>query len=310
MSPRADAALHGALAVLAIALAIHASSDPRNETVGSVEVLDCHVDAVEYRSERRDVDLGREGDRVWIRVARRPEGETAVERRFVGGEDAETYIDALTPLVARRSLGALEGDALVDVGLHEPEGLLTLKCGDDEHAFDVGGRAYGTGDRYIRRDGGDEVLLVPSTLVRALATAEVRLMQQRLHRFDYREASRARVEATQSWMLEHRNRRSHDAAWIDASDPETRRRDLDRFMRALSQLSVREYLEQDPELGERIVRVELSDREELGWVEVHRGPDALTWYARSEETNGWVTLIPSSGSGLLRALEAVTDASP
>lgn len=304
MSPRVDATVHAVLAVLAIIVAVSASSEPRHDAPGGVELLDCRVDGVQYRSERRDVDLTLEDERVRIRVARRPEGEAASEKRFVGGADAEAYLEALTPLVARRSLGELRGEALDDVGLREPEGTLTLLCGDDARRFDVGGRAYGTGDRYLRREGEREVWLVPSSLIRALATAEVRLMQQRLHRFDFVEASRATIETADSrWELEHRNRRAHDAAWIDASQPETRRRDLDRVMRALSQLSVREYLEEDPEPGERLVRVELHDRERLGWVEVHRGPDALTWYARSEETEGWVTLIPSSGSGLARALE-------
>lgn len=308
MSPRVDALVHGVLAVLAIVVAIDASSEPRADAPGGVELLDCRVDGVQYRSERRDVDLSLEGERVRIRVARRPEGEAASEKRFVGGEDAESYLQALTPLIARRSLGELEGDALDDVGLREPEGTLTLLCGDESHAFDVGGRAYGSGDRSIRREGDREVWLVPSTLVRALATAEVRLMQQRLHRFDFVDASRATIETPDArWVLEHRNRRAHDAAWIDSARPETRRRDLDRVMRALSQLSVREYLDGDPELGDRLVRVELSDGDVLGWIEVHRGPDALTWFARSEESEGWVTLIPSSGSGLARALERIAN---
>ena len=305
MSPRADAAVHGALALLAIAFAATGAA-PRVDSSEGVTVLECTVDAVRWRSAQRDVDVVREGERARIRVARRPENEAAVETSFIGGEDADAYLDALTPLVAQRSLGELEGDALEDVGLSPPEGTITFACGDDAHAFEVGGRAYGTGDRYLRREGEREVLLVPSMLIRALATAEVRLMQRRLHRFDYVEATGATIETRDArFELEHRNRRAHDAAWIDASRADARRRDLDRFMRALSQLSVREYLESEPEPGERLVRVELRARDVIGWVEVYAGPDALTWYARSEETNGWVTLIPSSGSGLARALERI-----
>ena len=44
-------------------------------------------------------------------------------------------------------------------------------------------------------------------------------------------------------------------------------------------------------------------------IGMHEGPDALTVYARSEESDGWVTLIPSTGAALVRALEALDGSS-
>ena len=319
MSARRDVLFHLVLACAGLGLAAWATAEPdaARSDAGQVEVFDCGAATeVVFESAQRDVTLRRGGEGIWIEVVRRPREGEPVRRRFRGGEEAEGYLASVSPLDARRALGRLEGTALADVGLDgEPEATLAIACGDERHRFAVGGRAYGTGDRYVRAEDG-RVYLLPARRLRDLDVAELRLMQHRLHRFPEAAAAAATVRAGErSWRLLHRNRRSAQAAWVAAERPEERRRDLAWLMRALWQLAVSEYLEAPPgELGEPVLeaRWEGVGGEALGEVTLRRageGP-STRYLVRSEVTGGWAEVLPSAGAAVARALDALRGEDP
>lgn len=306
MSVRGDAIVHGAGALLALALAVWATEAEKSLSPEAVELADCEVTSVRFRSPRRDVDVNVDDQVVWIEVIQRPEEGPARERRFRGGTEALAYLDSLSPLMARRSLGVLEGAALEEVGLASSDTTWSISCGSNEREFEVGGRAYGTGDRYVRSGEGGSVHLLPVAAIRALNTAEVRLMQRKLHSFEFAAATAARVTVGDRVLeLEHRNRRAHDAAWVEAGQTAQRRQDLDQLMRALEHLSIQEYADEEPDPMSPVARFELRGLgdEPLDVVEVRRQTNGTAVYGRSTYSGSWTTLIPSTAAELVRALD-------
>lgn len=307
------------VALAGLGAALWATQSPAPATPrGELPIADCEVRAVALRAPDREVTVERERDGVRVEVRRRGADGEVTTRRFRGGERAEAYLESLQPLMARRSLGRLEGEALQEVGLGDaPAGegptRWTLRCAEgDEHTFEVGGAAYGTGDRYVREAEGGPVYLVAAAHLRTLEAAELQLRQHRLHRFEARDVATVRVEAPFALELEQRGRRSPTSAWVDRRDPTTRRPDLDRLMRAVFQLAIGG--EEATPNSDAAVLLKLSLRsvggDELGHVEVRGWGDgpARRYYARSEATGGWVSVLPSSGAALTRALERVSRA--
>ena len=313
MSAARDLVGQAVLAALGLSLAVFATREESSAPAGEVVVVDCGVvDEVRFASPGRDVTVDRRRDGLRVEVRRREENGGEERLRFLGGPDAETYLRQLAPLAARRDLGALEGDALVDVGLDEEtvareRTRWSLRCGRVTHRFVVGGRAFGTGDRYVRTEDGRVVLLAAAT-IRDLETAELRLVERRLHRFERAEAERAVVRFSgREHVLVQRNRRGGDAAWVDETAPETRRTDYDRLMRAVLGLAITRYLDDPPELPEAAIEVRFADvrGRALGELSLHpigEGASAR-WLARSDASGGVVEVLPSTGAAVLRAAE-------
>ncbi len=313
MSAARDLIGHAALAALGLTLAIFATREETRAPAGEVVVVDCGaIDEVRYSSPGRDVTVRRERSGIRVEVRRRAEDGSEERLRFLGGADAETYLGELSPLAARRDLGALEGEALVDVGLdaasiERTPTHVSMRCGRTTHRFVVGGRAFGTGDRYVRTENG-RVVLLAATTIRDLETAELRLVERRLHRFERAEAERAVVRfGGVERVLVQRNRRGADAAWVDETAPETRRTDYDRLMRAVLGLAIARYLDEPVELPEPAIEVRFADvrGRALGELSLHpigEGADAR-WLARSDASGGVVEVLPSTGAAVLRAAE-------
>ncbi|MCB9598744.1 MAG: hypothetical protein H6724_10785 [Sandaracinus sp.] len=315
MSARRELGWQALLALLGLGVAVAATRDEvRVPAAGETVVVDCaRVDEVRLASPSRDVRVHRARGVVRVEVTRRVEGE---EERlsFLGGADAEAYLDELAPLVARRDLGVLEGDALVEVGLdrasvERERTRWTLRCGSRNHRFVVGGRAYGTGDRYVREErSGAPVVLFEAARIRDLETAELRLVERRWHRFAQAEAERAVVTfGGVEHTMTQRNRRSHDAAWVDAAAPEERRSDYDRLMRALLGLAITRYPQEAPEVGAPLLEARFADARgralgEMALFTRGEGADAR-WWVRSDATGGFAEVLPSTGAAVLRAAE-------
>ncbi len=323
MSARGALGSQAALAALGLILAIVASrEEARAPVAGEVVVVDCgRVDEVRYETPSREVRIFRERGLVRLEVVRRPAGGEQERLRFLGGPDAQAYLDGLAPLVARRDLGPLRGDALVDVGLDSATLERTrahwrIRCGRTSHRFQVGGRAYGTGDRYIRAEReGAHVVLIEAAKLRDLDAAELRLVERRLHRFERAEVAHAVVDGPLEGQrvtheLTQRNRRASDAAWVATRAPEERRPDYDRLLRALLGLAITRYLDEPPELPPPALEARFTDPRgrALGELSLYvRGEGAeARYYGRSDASDGVVELLPSTGAAVLRAFERVT----
>jgi len=309
-------AAHSILAVGGLVLAYLVWTDDSPEvSPDEVTITPCDADdvtRVALTTEEKDVTLelrGEGDDRVaWLTVVRRPaEGEPTTER-FVGSDAVTEWLAGAAPLRARRSLGELSAEQLGRVGLDEPEGTLAFRCGGSSASFQMGGRAYGNGDRYLRAERGGPVYLVASDKLAPLESAEFRLMERQLHTFEWREVVSLRLAAfdQQRELLQHNRLDEARAEWVDARTPDRRDETFGNWLSRFPRLRVQSYLDPEAQPGselegmsvspERVMRVEYRGaRGELGFLELSRvtGASELTYYARSETTRSWVK-VPSS----------------
>ncbi len=311
-------AAHAILAIGGLVMAYLVwTDDAPDVSEDEVTVLECDADAitrVELRSEEKDVTLELRGQgeerTAWFTVVRHPEnGEPATER-FVGAAEAtREWLGQIAPLRARRSLGELSGEQLESVELDEPEGRLTIACGGRDVTYQLGGRSYGTGDRYLRANGGGPVYLVASDRLAPLESAEFRLMERALHTVEGRDVVQLELRAfgQTKRLLQHNRLDEAAAEWVDAADPERRNETYGNWMSRFPRLRVQSYLAPDAGPGsdldeamsvapEPVMRVTYQGERgaDLGFFELQRVNGAsLADYARTETTRSWVR-VPSS----------------
>lgn len=310
-------AAHGILAAggLVLAYLVWTDDDPQGAAEDSVTIFDCDPDAVQrvdLTIENKDValELRSEGrSRVaWITVTRRPENREPETERFIGSKDAvDEWLKQFAPLRARRSLGELDDEQLNELGLSDPKGRLTIACGERRATFQLGGRSFGAGDRYVRAERGGPVHLLANDRLGPLESAESRLMERQLHTFEWRDVVSLVLTAFgQQKELLHRNRLdAQGGEWVDATQPDRRDDTYGNWLSRFPVLRVQRYLGPDAEPGsdldgmsvapERVMRVEYrGERGELGSLELVRVDGTeRTYYARSETTRSWVR-VPTS----------------
>jgi hypothetical protein len=279
-----------------------------------VTILECSVDTitrVELTSREKDVTLELSRDErglvSWFTVTRRPEQGEPSSERFVGAASVREWLQQIAPLRARRSLGELTAEQLGEVELDEPEGRLAVRCGDRTTTFQLGGRAYGTGDRYVRGEGGGPVYLVATDRLAPLESAEHRLMERALHTFEWRDVLSLRLRAfEQEKTLQQHNRLDEQRSeWVDAASPDRRDETYGNWLSRFPRLRVQRYLDPEARPGAdleglsapsaRVMRIDFTgERGGLGFVELERVDGAeAAYYARTETTRSWVR-VPTS----------------
>lgn len=301
-----------ALGSLLLAYLVWTDESPSHD-VDEVTIFECapeDLDSVTLSLEDKDVtlELSRDEDDeldAWVTLERHPEDGEPSRQRFAASDAVDDLLEQLAPLRARRSLGTLDEEQTADVGLDEPSGSLTLRCGDRSEEFELGGRAYGSGDRYARR--GETVYLIGNERLQPIESAELRLMERRLHTFEWPEVAALEIDAfDRHERLLQRNRMDEASAqWVDADRPDTRNELYGNWLATYPRLRVQRYLEGEPgsDLEQEdapdpvpVMRLTFEDEEgePLGRLELSRvdvSPPA--YYARTETTRGWVRVPPS-----------------
>jgi hypothetical protein len=327
---------HAVLALVGLAIAYWAAT--AEEGAGAdqdeVEVFACglsRLSDVTLTTERRRVEVeirSEEGARV-LRgrsIALEEDGEGRVDH-WRGSAEGLEALEALAPLTARRSLGALEAAQLEEAGLTAPEDQLVVTCGGQTQTYDLGGTAYGTGDRYLRSAAGGPVYLLGRASLQPLQSPETQLWQRELHAFEPRELRTATVEvAGQTRSIVRVNPLDEArAAWVDAATTDRRDDLLDNWMGIVDRLTVLRYLGPEQEPGdeleeshptaEPVATVTYGGEDgELGRVELTRVGE--TYYVRSELTGGWAVVTTSLGEQVRESarpvvgLEALPEETP
>lgn len=320
-------AAHAILAIGGLVLAYLVWTDQTPAlSPSAVTLVDCDPDALrraELTTDEKDVRLTREGDVSWITVTRRPEGGEPATERFVASSALDDWLAEVAPLRANRSLGALEPAQLTEVGLAEPEGTLALRCGDRTTRFELGARAYGSGDRYLRAEGGGPVYLVSRERLAPLESAEHQLMERDLHTFAWRDVVSLHLRAFEQdkELLQHNRLDPRRAEWVDARTPDRRDETFGNWLSRFRRLRVQRYLDVDASPGadlgpgataERVLRMDYRGEDgELGFLELERVTGAeLDYYARSETTQSWVRVPSSIAAQIEEDLRAMLGVDP
>jgi len=306
---------HAILAVggLTLAYLVWTDDAPQRE-VDEVELVGCDPDSVtaaRLSLDDKDVSLeiSRDGGALFARatvVRHREDADDETKRFVASSEQVSEWLEQVAPLRARRTLGVLDEEQLAEIGLAEEPGSFSLTCGGTTHTYQVGGRAYGSGDRYVRSESGGAVHLLGVDRLQGLESAEFRMMERRLHTFEWTEAERLRVQAWgQTRELLQRNRLDEqNAQWVDARDPDRRNEAFGNWLSAYPRMRVQTYLDPDAEPGsdldepaeaEPSIQLTIAGPDgELGRMELRRVDQVpLAYYVRTETTRDWVR-VPSS----------------
>lgn len=266
--------VHAVLAVVGLAGAYMAWTDEGgdNEQLGEVTVLPCKSSAIkliEYKQDKKSVKITRRTlenqEVVWVETRKQgsqPNNEEKVEQ-FVGGDGVDEYFGKISPLRALRALGTIKKKERKDFGFDEEKSSLKLSCGGRTLQFEVGGTTYGSGDRYMQRKDNKKVYLFHADVLRDLRSAEFRLMQRALHRFESKEVHSAEVVAGgKSLRLLQRNRLDEKRAeWVQADAPDRRNELYGNWLDRVSRLRAQSYLKLKAKPGSDLTAEDISGSE-------------------------------------------------
>lgn len=322
--------IHGGLALVGLVLAYltWTAKDETERPAEEVTMIECWPDQLEsvtLFSEEKTVKLSRtrEGDTPmsWLEVTRKAtkEGDPDKVSAFVGNHNSETYLEKIAPLRGLRSLGKVEGDVLAEVGLHEDDTHLAYTCAGQQQTIEIGKSTYGSGDRYARVEGKDEVFLLAGSVISDIKAADSRFMQRQLHRFVPRDVERIAVSGLGEGIdLIQRNRLTPgEAEWVDEAKPGQRNEVFGNWLLRVSRLTATEYLEPGappgsdleetakPKAPVSVMQLKYEgDDGELGQLEMQKveAENATHFYARTETTRSWVKLPRSVANQAERSL--------
>lgn len=240
-------------------------------------------------------------------VTPRPYDPDAPVEFLADAKKFQSVVDRLTPLRAVRSLGTMPADKVEVFGFDDIGTFLRIECGGKKLELGVGARTYGTGHRYAKRMDDEQAYLVDGRLLMDLQSARVKFMQTEPHAFGPTEVDAARVQARGlEKRLLLRNRKSKDASWVDAAEPDRRNELYGNWFQRLSRLKVKRYLEDGAQPGSDLqgevsapepvltvdYELEGKPKGKLELVRVEAGGETF-YYARTETTRRWTSMYDS-----------------
>jgi hypothetical protein len=227
---------------------------------------------------------------------------------FLANQKFRELLDGITPLRAVRSLGAIPKDKYTQFGFDKVSTYVRMQCGGRKIALDIGGRTYGSGDRYARDPSGKQSYLLAGQLLTDLQAAQYKFMQSELHDFELSDVDEAIVSAKgMQRKLLHRNRLvKEEARWVDAAEPDRRNELFGNWFERLGRLKAKAYLAEGQQPGadlkiaaqpaQPVLAIEYKlegkpkDKLEIVRVETEQG---AFYYARSGTTRRWVSMYDS-----------------
>lgn len=250
-------------------------------------------------------------------------GEAEI-KSFPGNDQAIKLVDAFLPLKALREFGAVDAPTAEGMGLDSPSATLEVTGPSGTVKLDIGDKAYGSSDTYVRDAASGTVYLVSSKVIGPLRGAESRLMERDLHPFEPVEVAAATLttaSGAETTAL-HQGRHDEDNAyWADPAEPEAVDTARDAVLDKVFQLRATSYpiaseavADADVEI---VARVSFADEagKALGVLTVGRTLDAARskpdepvyeWYARSDRTRGqWVGVSRSTARELTDQLDSL-----
>ena len=279
--------------------------DPRGSDLVSVSLVEPGLETalvVEKRGEKLSTRIT---SRVQKKVAQtgpepapgEPEWGPAEVRTFPGNEDATSLVESLAPLKALRKFEGVDAAGRVEMGLDTPTASLTLQAGNGEQVFDLGEKAYSSQDLYAARRGGEEVYLLPGSVISSLQRAEARLQDRALLGVSEVDVASLQVGGEVNLTLIQQGR--HDKAnawWKVEGGPEERQPGAETWvdkvfaLKALSWPTEQELKAQGEIQGVLTIRPG-GETGPLDEIQLGRGGvDPSRWYGRSQHTGVWVPL--------------------
>ena len=227
---------------------------------------------------------------------------------FLANAAFKDYLKQLAPLKATQGLGTLPKDKLADFGFDKVDTTLKVSCGGKQLDFEAGSRTFGSAQRYVRDAKSKTAYLFKDEIVSDLQSAQFKFMQSDLHAFKTPDIEEATVDVrgTKKKLLQRDRKVADRATWVDASAPAKRNELYGNWFSRVSRLRAREFLARGAEPGSELktsggelipvlkieYKVEGKPNGQLELVKVEEG-GTPRFYARTETTRGWVTVVDS-----------------
>ncbi|MEE2829081.1 MAG: DUF4340 domain-containing protein [Myxococcota bacterium] len=243
---------------------------------------------------------------------------------FPGNKAAKDLAKLFHPLEAVRRFDGLGEEQLADMGLDAPEGQLVVEGRNRRLNLDVGTKAYGSSDIYVREPGSQTVYLLSRKVVGPLKSASSSLRDKNLFGFEAGEVATATVQLMgmeAPIKASHQGRHDKDNSfWTRPGSAEERDAPLDALLKAVFGSKASKYILHADQPGgtdlEALFTVGFAgDNGSLGQLEIARRKDedkssadkvAYSWYARSHRTRDqWAGLSARTGEELTEAAEAL-----
>ncbi len=237
-----------------------------------------------------------------------PPKEPEKPKVFLANAAFKEYLKQVMPLKALQGLGTLPKDKLADFGFDKVETKLAVQCGGKKVDLEAGSKTFGVPQRYVRDAKSKTAYLFKDELVSDLQSAQFKFMQTDMHAFanpDVEEVS-VEVRGAKKKLLQRDRKLADRATWVDASAPAKRNELYGNWMTRVGRLRARDYLPKGAEPGSDLktgtgemtpvlrldYKVEGKPNGKLELVKVEEN-NTPHYYARSEATQGWVTVFDS-----------------
>ena len=136
-----------------------------------------YIERIEWVADQQEVHVEQRSDEIgtylWVEYVDKKVPDDPSRKYFIAGGNGDKLLDALSPLVAIRSLNT-EID-IATLGLDEPSATLTVTSKGQKRLFSIGDEAYGTKDLYVRDDASQEIFLIDDSKLRNLRQARTTL---------------------------------------------------------------------------------------------------------------------------------------
>ena len=237
-----------------------------------------------------------------------------IVRSFPGNATATKLVESFSPLTALREFDTLDADALEQMGLTDPKGSLVIEASSGTVTFQVGEKAYGSSDTYVRDGTAGRVYLVSSKDLSPLRGAENRLVERKLLTFEEADATELLLAvqgAPVGSKRVHQGRHDkNNSYWSLPDSPDDQDTVFDGFVDKLLQLRASTYPTPDEAPDDDAVEEVFTasfvgpsgplDTLRLGRLhdEQRTTEDEIVWkyVARSERTRQWVVVSKATAS--------------
>lgn len=272
------------------------TSEP--DKVGDNEVLvmanqPSYIERIEWVADQQEVHVEQRSDEIgtylWVEYVDKKVPDDPSRKYFIAGGNGNKLLDALSPLVAIRSLNT-EID-IATLGLDEPSATLTVTSKGQKRLFSIGDEAYGTKDLYVRDDASQEIFLIDDSKLRNLRQARTTLPNRAIFPKSPKEA----VSATLHWEdktleLKHQNAQdTKNAAWVYAEKPDMDATQIETWLSKALRTSVSRSANPDEDISTMTPQFSIS----LTWAD---GTESETTYAMltDDENTSWWAVNPST----------------
>ena len=221
----------------------------------------------------------------------------------------------MAPFVAKRVLEGVDASKLAELGFGEEQGTLTLSRKDrDAKVYEVGAKAYGGSNRYVRDPDDGTIYIVAANLIDTLETGERTLPDRSLVAFEVTDIETITVAAAEAEATYVQNNPDDRAArfWAAEGSSEPNPAAAGWFDKAL-RLRVAAYLDAEPSGAAEAFSMTLTAGRKSTEVVVYRGfatEGEERWYATSAHNRAWVQLHTSSAAEAAADLVSVLDVAP